>query len=602
MVFKLNTYQECNKQGLQALEKNSTQEAINLFSRSVELENNFEACAYLAILYDGLSEYTLSIDYAKKALNFNGSVALMYKIMGTAFFNLKDYSKAAEAIISALNLDSQMPFCNYILSRIEFLYAKYTNASRFALNEIKVNASCAAAYKLLGDCYLHIGDTQNAIEYYKKGTRMAPDISSYDYLLLLMSHDPDITEQDIYDMTLEAYDTCLKPFVDKIPADFFTRKPPELNINKKLRIGLVSPNFVLRSAEMWAREVFKNLTEDFELYFYSLKPEESEDEATQTYFKAIADKWTNLSLVSDAAAAEIIREDQVDILVDLIGHVPGNRIKIFLYQAAPVQLTWLHYFATMGMPQIQYWIADNYTVPKSHEKYFTETVYKMPNYGIVFNQKPEFMDIECEIEIPFKKNGYISFGNFGRFHKTNPEVLQAWASILNQVANSKLILACQSCSDPEVKESLWQYFEKKGIARDRIVLEEYISTVELFLKKHYEVDMILDSFPFCGATTSFDATWMGVPIITQYSDKWVGRIIPRFLASISDNLVANSTEEYIANAVALANDPDKLQYYRHNLRAAMKNSPIYDSETFTKNITKIFRDIWNDHCDKASKG
>ena len=588
------SFEKHNKIGMDFLQKGNLAEALCSFKESSKIQGNFEASAYQAIVYETAGELEPTIQAAEASLKYNNSVPFIYKILGTAFYKLQRWQESYNSFLKALELDPKLDLCNFYLGDIEAKQRKYFKAVERFKKELEISPNIPTIHNALGNSLIQLGFSTEAVKHYAHGTKAQPSIRAYNFLVYMMAHDPNSSEEDVYKTTIEAYNTVYKPIKDGIPKDFFKKAPPQLNINKRLKIGLVSPNFKGGSAEIWIRNILKNMSKEFDLYFYNYSP--IEDEITEAYFKPVAFKWTNISKISDADAAQEIRNDQVDILIDLYGLVIGNRIPIFLYQAAPIQVSWLHYFATTGLPEMDYVIADNNVVPPESEQYFTEKVFKMPNFFHIFNPQDSAHKIELNLELPYRRNGFITFGNFGRFHKVDKEVLETWAKVLKRVENSKLILSNEAIKDADLQNYILNSFESQGVTKDRIEFHPYPATLEDFLKKHHEVDIILDSFPFSGATTLLDASWMGVPTIMLRSERWIGRGPSSYLEPISENLTSKTTVEYIENAISLAKDPNKIQYYRENLRKDMLNSDICNEEKFSAEAIKTFKTIWQKKC------
>jgi len=592
-------YQKYNQEGLALLQQDRAQDALNAFLHSIKIQENLEAYAYLAIIYDSWKQHREAVIAASSGLKFNNRVPLLHRIAGFSFYHLGEIDNAQKSLELALRLDPRLDLCNYFLGQIACHHKGLAfKAIEYYKKELKINPNFADCLTILGNLLAQLGLAEEAVPYYSKGVRLKPSLASYSFLLYIIAHDPSSNEENLYKMTLESYNAILKPIKESIPENFFTKAFPAAEINKKLRIGLVSRTFRLQAVEMWIRDVFKNLSQEFELYFYHFSHHESDPE-TDTYFKAVASKWINITDLNDAEAAQTIRNDQVDILVDLTGYVWGNRIALFLYKAAPVQINWLHYYATTGLPEFDYLFADKHVIPESSEKFYVEPIYRLPDFLAVFKPKPHVSNLEPAPEAPVKKNNYITFGYMSRFHKVNAGVLQTWIEILKKVANARFLISSEVLVYSDTSEYILNYFEKEGIDRSRIILEKYPETLEKFLLKYNEIDIVLDSFPFSGATSLYDACWMGVPTIMLKTESWSGRGPSACLEAMgTSGLTAKTTEEYITNATTLAHDPDRIQSYRQNLRESLMQSPLCNYDKFSKDLAQAFRYTWEQYCNK----
>jgi predicted O-linked N-acetylglucosamine transferase (SPINDLY family) len=360
--------------------------------------------------------------------------------------------------------------------------------------------------------------------------------------------------------------------------------------NRKLRIGYISPDFRHHSVGYIIEKVLTEHNRDnFEIFGYGNVA--LPDSSTPSYIKMFS-KYRNIYGVNDDAVSQVIREDEIDILIDLAGHSANNRLLVLARKPAPIQVTYLGYFDTTGMPQVDYIITDELVNPPDSQKYYIEKFAYLPGGVCFYNPKTE-LEITSA---PIIKNGYPTFGVFTNNLRFNSKLLQTWAEILKNVPDSKLLIGFDGGDDASVQATFLKDFEKLGVSKNSIrfsgrkVYEEYI-------KQYAAIDISLDTFPENGGTTICDSLWMGVPVISVYSEHMNGRAGLTILNRVGlGEYAISSTAEYIAKAVELAKNPVKISKLRNSLRPIMKNSRLCDSKKMTEEIESCYRQMWQKWC------
>ncbi len=287
----------------------------------------------------------------------------------------------------------------------------------------------------------------------------------------------------------------------------------------------------------------------FEITCYS---EVSNPDAVTERFKRHADRWRSTVGMSDAAVADLIRSDGIDILVDLTGHTAGNRLLAFARKPAPVQVAQMvGSGTTTGLSAIDAFLADDALVPLGAERFFSERVLRLPRIPLVYAPPPGMPEVS---PLPALKNGYITFGCFSRTARINDAVIGAWAGILNSVPNSRLVLNSKPFREPEGHEAWRARFAAHGIVGDRISLV-YTSPQPKTWEAYDNIDIALDPFPHNAGTTTIEALWLGVPVVSLASRPPVGRFGASILGSLRlDDWVAANVQQYMRRAVDAASD------------------------------------------------
>lgn len=327
---------------------------------------------------------------------------------------------------------------------------------------------------------------------------------------------------------------------------------------------------------------------------------ESVDAVTER-FRARAAGWRQMDGLNDNDLVDMIRGDGIDILVDLGLHTAGNRLPAFARKPAPVQISWLGYPETSGLWSIDYWLADRFLVPADNQpKQTFGKPFRLPDAWCCY---PAPSDSPAVGDLPFIQTGHITFGSFNNFAKINSRVLALWMRILNTVRQSRLLLLGKTGSHREQVRSI---AAQHGIASERIEFVDYSIdspqvTVGNYLQRYNRVDIALDPFPYNGMTTTGDALWMGVPVIALCGTTGMSRASFSLLSNIGlGDLVAQSEDAYLALAISLAGDRDRLLQLRATLRERMQRSPLLDPPRFARHLEAAYREMWREWCRGAT--
>ncbi len=316
------------------------------------------------------------------------------------------------------------------------------------------------------------------------------------------------------------------------------------------------------------------------------------DELTDR-FAAASTVWRPCRGLSDVELADRIRDDRVDLLFDLAGHTSGNRLLLFARKAAPIQLTWLGYVGTTGLAAMDYLIADRHQVLEGTEQHYREQVIRLPD-GYVCYDPPAYAP---EVgPLPASECGHVTFGCFNSPSKINPDVVALWAEILAKLPTSRLLLKYKGLDDEVVRRRLVNLFSARGIEPGRVLLEGWSPHAE-FLAAYRRVNIALDPFPYSGCTTTCEALWMGVPVVTWPGQTFAGRhSLSHLSAAGVTGTVARDLAEYQEIAIGLATDLPRLAALRAGLRPRMAISPLCDGDRFARNLLQALRIAWQAWC------
>lgn len=358
----------------------------------------------------------------------------------------------------------------------------------------------------------------------------------------------------------------------------------------KLKLGFVSGDFKNHPVSFFLLGLLQAIDPTkFECFAYSTVL--FEDDCTRK-IKASVQAWKVLSTASDTEAASQIHADGIHILIDLAGHTGHGRLPVFSFRPAPVQLSWLGYFATTGVPEMDLILVDEVGVPKKEVSQFTESVWYLPETRLCFTPPEAAPEVGPS---PVLENNYITFGCYQNLSKVNDEVLNCWKPIFAAVPDSRLRWQCPQFGDAQACQMTLIRLRRHGIATHRVELLQGESRQD-YLGSYRKVDMILDTFPFPGGTTTCEALWMGVPTLTLAGETLLSRQGASILSAAGlDDWVAASGAEYREKAIAFSQHPNALAALRARMRPMIGNSPLFDGERFARNFEQAMWDIWSQH-------
>jgi len=365
---------------------------------------------------------------------------------------------------------------------------------------------------------------------------------------------------------------------------------------KRLRIGLMSGDLRQHPVAYFLEHWVKNI--DFSKFELTAYLTDTREDAFTGRLKPNFAHWKSLVGMTDQAAAELIHEDGIDILFDLSGHTSGNRMQILAWKPAPIQVSWLGYFATTGMKAIDYFIADEVGVPPAHQAHFAEKIKYVPDTRLCFTAPHVAVDVSA---LPALARGYITFASFQTLAKAGDEVLALWAEVMRAIPSSRLRWQCKSFGDADVVANMVAKFTKLGVDADRLTLLGSVSR-EAYFASHHDVDLILDTFPYPGGTTTCEALWMGVPTLTLAGNSLIARQGASMLtaAGLAD-WVTETKAAYLDKALAHCGDLNRLSNLRAGLRAQVLASPLFDAERFAMNMETAMLEMWHAHIDKIGR-
>ncbi len=538
------------KLGTALLAHGKPQEAINSLQQWVALApQDPVAYGWLGSALDATGMHEAASIAFKRAVALNPNFALAYFNLGNAYRGMQRPAAALAPYRRAIELEPNM----------------------------------AQAHNNLAGALKDLGRLNETIVHYRKAAELRPDIAChYSNLLYSLHFLPEYDIQAIFEAHREYARRYEAPLANEIRPHPNDRSP-----ERRLRIGYVSPDFKHHSMASNLVPLLEGHSHaDFEIFCYAsvAKP----DSVTQR-LRRTADVWRDIHGVADADAAELIRNDRIDILVDLTLHLADNRLLVFARKPAPLQVSYLGHPSTTGLSSIDYRITDHYLDPPGmNDEFYSEKCLRLPDCYWCYQRVDGSPDVNA---LPARTNGYITFGCLNNSSKISPMVIGLWSQILRAVPNSRLLVRANDC------EGTKDFFVETGFPMERLALMSWRRTTFEYLKLYNLVDLGLDPYPYNGHSTTCDSLWMGVPVVSLAGRTAVSRGGLSILSNVGmPELVASTAEQYIEIAQQLATDLRRLESYRQTLRERLTRSPITDGVRFARNLEGLYRQIWRGRC------
>jgi len=356
---------------------------------------------------------------------------------------------------------------------------------------------------------------------------------------------------------------------------------------RPLRVGYVSADVCQHTVGLFVKDVLQTHDpQNMAVFTYSAG-------ATKDWVTAAvqaASRFRDVAALDDSSLAALIRQDEIDVLVDLSGHTAGSRLMVFAHRPAPVQVSWLGYFATTGLACIDAVLLDDWHAPPGTEAQFTEPVVQLPSGRFCYQPVP--WAPASVAPPPCLLTGHVTFGSFNNTAKFNDGVFDLWARIMATVPDSHLVLKWRTFNDDALCQSVRDAFTQRGIVASRLDLRGPSFHAGL-LEEYAYVDIALDPFPFAGGLTSCEALWMGVPVVTWPQNRAVSRQTFALLSAIGlPELAAQDEDDYVRIAIALARDRQRLTAMRGTIREQMRTSSLMDAAAFTSDLEEILGELW----------
>ena len=594
--------------------------AIEEFKKSIKINSKYYQNYHdISLCFIQLKKFDEVIYFLKKYIEHNSNNCDVYNNLGLAFF---EQDRLDDAIIC---------FNKCIVLKVDYIQA-YNNLGVVLLRKGKIDDAVSVLQQgVIIDCkfnnlYFNLARCFNEKGQYLKSIKLLEDNllnnkNNLEYLYFLASC---LLKVGQISKAFYFLDECLKIKNDDMRIfrlkalnylyednfnfnnylnntkqiraiyDKILKKKDSINFPKfrnKIKLGLISADLRKHAVSHQIFDVLKILSEnkDYEIFVYSNN--DKIDEVSAAY-KIFLNNWRDVKNLNDDELVDLIKNDNIEILLDLSGFTSGNRMPIFFCRAAPIQVAWCGYLITTGMREIDYIIADTVAVPFGDEKKFSEKVYRLKTWSVL---KP-INNVYVNPNVPVLEKKYISYASFNNILKINSRVIKLWSSILSNVKNSRLYLYhTDNFNDREFSLYFKKLFTKFGVKEEQLFFLNY-SDREDFLTKYNFIDITLDTFPYNGMTTSLESYWMCVPVLTLKGNYFFSKIGESINQNLGlDNFIADNESEYLKKAINFSNDLNGLQNVKDYLIKNRDKFVIFNSKNLAEELSEAFKKMIKDY-------
>lgn len=561
--------------------------AAEAYERALETEPELpDALANLGASLLTLGRTDRALTVLSKAVGLLPDNPTLHAQLGDALQAEGRPAEAAESYRRALSFDRQLARAHYGLGCVQITLGDFAEAVGSFREVLSITPNHMPAQHNLGKALFRMGQADEAIEQLRKAAPADPGGMALTAIAVVVPGSPAATNQTILE-------DRRKWASAQIPAWPGREISPRLRRNADpLRVGYISGFF---HEENYMKPIWGLINhhnrDRFEIHLFS---ETAESEISKGCIKDPRDMFHHIGRLSNDDVAKRIEESGIDILVDLNGYSRVERLPLFARRPAPIIVAWFNMYATTGMDCFDYLIGDQHVIPAEEESYYSEKIVRVPGSYLTFEVNYPVPEV---VPPPCVANGCITFGSLASQYKITPEVVGVWSRILRECPDSRLILKNTALGSAGNRDFVQKLFAGFGISSERLELDgpsEHFT----FLQKYGQIDIALDSFPYNGGTTTTEALWQGVPVLTFWGDRWASRTSASILrAAHLGEYVADDLEGYVKQAVELAHCPQtpaRLDQLRMGLRERLARSPVCDTAGFARNMENQYVRMWEE--------
>jgi protein O-GlcNAc transferase len=564
------------------------EEAVRVYETAVMLRpGDAELLNMQAIALSGVGRFEQAIATCNQAIALRPRFPEAFINLGNALHDRGYREAAMEAYRQAIALRPDYAEAHNNLGHTLSTIGRPDEAVEELRRAIALRANYGEAYTNLAGALADRGEAEQSTAAYRRALELNPTSSGvHGNLLYSLYFHPDYDAHAILKEHRVWVDRYARPLASAIVPHRNKRDP-----QRRLRVGYLSPDFCTHVVGWNLLPLLEHHDHSkFEVYCYSnvRRPDAFTDK-----IRSCVDVWRDINALSDEAAAQLIRDDQIDILVDLALYMAANRLLIFARKPAPVQVTYLGYCGTTGLDTIDYRISDPYfDEPDGDCSCYSEQTLRLPR--TYWSYRPGGPTPEVG-QLPARKAGHVTFGCLNTLGKVNDPVLQLWARVMNAVPGSRLLI-----NSPVGRARQWitRVLGVGGIEASRLEFARF-QPWPAYIEVYNRIDIALDPFPCNGGITTCDGLWMGVPVVTLHGQTAVGRAGSSILHNVGlPELIASSQDEYVKIAAELAGDLGRLEGIRRGLRDRLRRSPLMDAPQFARDVEGAYRQMWQTWCEK----
>jgi predicted O-linked N-acetylglucosamine transferase (SPINDLY family) len=530
----------------------------------------------------------IAVDLIRRAIALRPNFAEAYCNLGIALAANEQLDEAVAAFRQAIALRPNYAEAQSNLGVALASKEQLDDAIVAFRQAIVLRPNYAKAHNNLGLALADKGQLDDAIAACRRAIALNPNLPEvHSNLVFTLHYSPAYDAQAIAEELRRWNRQHAEPLRKFIQSHSNDRSP-----DRSLRIGYVSPDFLENPVGRFLLPLLAHHDhQNFQIVCYA---NVQRPDALTPRLQGHADIWRSTVGLTDEQLATQIRQDQIDILVDLTMHAASNRLLVFARKPAPVQVMYLAYCSSTGLDTIDYRLSDPYLDPPGEESFYSEQTIHLPD---TFWCYQSIIDCPQVGPLPALAQGVITFGCLNQFTKVSEPTLGAWAKLLRAVPNSQLLLCANKGSH---RERLQQQLQREGIEPNRVRFTGRVPLRDYF-RLYHGIDIALDTFPYAGGTTTCDALWMGVPVVSLVGRTGVSRGGLSILSNVGlPELVARSEEQYVRIANELADNLPHLSQLRSTLRQRMEQSPLMDAPQFARDLEAAYRRMWHTWCETAS--
>ena len=568
------------------LELGRLDEAVERYHKTLDVNPDYaEAHNNLGLAFQDLGRVDEAAASYHKALTINPGFAPAHNNYGNALNEQGRLEDAVSSYRTALSLNPDYAEAHHNLGNVFRDLGRLKDAAASYRQAIALKPDYGVAYQSLSSAMGYLSDFQDVLSLSDKSLELLPSSrikdngAVWEARLYILSYHPDLPVEKIYAEFVRWGDAQVGP--KPIPKHANDRTP-----ERRLKIGYVSPDFNRHTSRFYFEPLFENHDRSTcELFAYSNVGQA--DDFTER-FRTLFDHWRDIRPMTDEAAADLIRRDGIDILVDACNHMRDDRLGVFALKPSPVQVTWLGAAWTTGLPTMDYVFFDRHEAPEG--TLAREAIVRLPDTFITFRPKDNITEVG---KAPCLAKGHVTFGYYGRTERLNHGTFRVWGRIFSALPDARLILDFKAFGDPETRDYYADVLNQHGVDVSRVTMR-YSTNVWEALD---DIDIMFDSFPHNGGTMSYDSICKGVPLLTLASRPPLGRIGASIMTNLGlEDWVAEDEDAFFAKAVDLAGDCGYLAEIRQSLRERLAVSPIRDEAGYVRAVEAAYRKMWRRWC------
>jgi predicted O-linked N-acetylglucosamine transferase (SPINDLY family) len=577
-----------NNLGVALRRSGQTAEAITAFRSAIRHKPDFgDAHGNLGHALHEQGELELAIAAYRSALHLKPDCFEILNDLGNALQIRGQLGQAIAAYQAAIRCKPESAEAHNNLGFALWQGGQTDQAIAACRRAIELKPDLAEAHNNLGNALKDKGRLDEAIAAYREAIAILPSYAgSHSNLIYILHFHPGFDARAI----AEEHRCWNRQHAEPL-RKFHRLHANDRDPERRLRIGYVSPDFFAQAESFFVVPLFEAHDHSrYEIHAYAsvLRP----DQTTERLRRSVC-VWHDVLGCDDEKLAEKIRHDGIDILVDLTMHMAHNRLPLFARKPAPVQVTWLAYPGSTGLETIDYRITDAYQdPPSSGTEGYSEQGVRLPDSWCCYDPMSEIEPVPAEAE---REGGFVRFGSLNNFCKLNDPLLRTWVRLLTEVPESRLVLLAAEGSP---REDLLRALEAMGVDGGRVEFVGRCSR-EQYLRSYDRIDIALDTLPYNGITTTLDALWMGVPVVSLTGNTAAGRVGLSLLTTLGlPELATTTPDEFVRIAAGLAGDLPRLNQLRSTLRERMQASPLMDAPGFARDIEAAYRTMWRTWCEQ----